>query len=388
MWNFLSIRPDFLGCFIFFLYDERQRGTLTLNQITALIEGIHPGTIDTNIVVKKLVKKLNGKKNAHWGIDKFTDWARANPSVIQPFITIQYKLRADVVGTRFWESLTARRQMVVHLGHPRYCVNLYKRIREEEGGEGGGWGGSGARQEKVPVERKVISRSSSKIVPEASTSPSYSSLQNEQKFDYTEECVDNHTSPLVTQVGDGTLSTMQQQVNKGTAERYAEEYSEDRYDEYGHYIGHGEKEGYYYDYQSEQWIAYEDTIAHASSLTRSTNKDDDKHAISHNSDVDNAYVTTGTSSYTSVGGTPSPSGGGEGGEHARRLARGVSPVVTSHKAIGSTVTNHRATLPPLESVTTISSNKKKITKKDGMKKRKGKKTSKGGGGGGEGLTTM
>lgn len=255
MWNFLSIRPDFLGAFIFFLYDDNRVGRLKPHQIQELIETIHSGKYENNPQIKKLVTKLVGKKDSPpLTIEAFTDWARTNPALIQPFISIQHKLRSEVVGTRFWEEMTEKRQMTVEFGHPRYCVNLYKRILSQENGrphdddakDSGLTSVTTASMQTVASSRKIIAKSKSQVMPD-NTPPLNDTFSQLEAHTSHSGYGDTSNQPLSY---DYTPSDNVADNIKESGQGYENAYGEQQ-EWYG-----DERDGYYYDYHSEQWVPY------------------------------------------------------------------------------------------------------------------------------------
>jgi hypothetical protein len=254
MWNFLSIRPDFLGAYVFFLYDDKRAGRLRPDQIQEMIEAVHSGKFDNNPQIKKLVAKLVGKKGSPpLTIEAFTDWARINPALIQPFISIQHKLRSEVVGIRFWEGMTEKRQMTVDFGHPRYCVNLYKRILTQEKGcppdADEGFDCSHPVSSKAPqtmaASRKILSKSNSQVVPDSSPPVTFSQLDA-----FVDDAGGSNGQTQGLSYGYTAADNVADNIKES-----AQEYT-DQQEWYG-----DERDGSYYDYQSEQWVPYPDAAA-------------------------------------------------------------------------------------------------------------------------------
>mmetsp|Transcript_21510 Transcript_21510/g.31242 ORF Transcript_21510/g.31242 Transcript_21510/m.31242 type:complete len:414 (+) Transcript_21510:67-1308(+) len=172
VWNMLSMDPDYLGAYVFFLFDTEQRGILDGDQIRALVEAVHRKSYESNRSVKRIVDQLR-KNRTKLNIEKFTEWSRSNVAICAPFITLQHRLRGTIVGHNFWNALMERRRRHPEQGHPRYVVNLIKSMTGEYNeksvmteilSEVGGIRNVSASEPKGKIQLK---KSSSKVSPEA-----------------------------------------------------------------------------------------------------------------------------------------------------------------------------------------------------------------------------
>ena len=126
VWNLLSMNSESISSFIFFLFDDDHTGTLNFREIRQLVETIHHKSYNNNKAVKKLIEQLY-KISKALTVTQFIDWARQNPPICAPLISLQYRLRVDIYGEGYWEELQARRWRSGDKLAPDYIIKVNQR---------------------------------------------------------------------------------------------------------------------------------------------------------------------------------------------------------------------------------------------------------------------
>lgn len=127
MWDLLSSRPEELGSFAFYLFDDLHSGFLTGDEIRNLVETIHHKSYGTNKGVHHEVDKLIATCSSKGlGVLAFVEWTHAHPTILGPVIQLQQHLWECVCGKRFWQNICARRIERLNQSAPGYIIGVYE----------------------------------------------------------------------------------------------------------------------------------------------------------------------------------------------------------------------------------------------------------------------
>jgi Ca2+-binding EF-hand superfamily protein len=107
MWNFLSIGPAALGSFAFQAFNANSSNCLDAREVKMFVELVHNKTYEKHIGVQKLVDTLT-RVSPKISMTQFNEFSKMNPSLCIPLIRTRYLIQKQVIGDKFWQTLTAR----------------------------------------------------------------------------------------------------------------------------------------------------------------------------------------------------------------------------------------------------------------------------------------
>lgn len=130
LWNFLTSKS--LGLIFFNMADIIGKGTLTNDELKALMEQVHNITdLEQNklmwtefVNVRKGVEIFNFIK-----VDEIIDFIAANPSLAGPIFIIQTNLRQNVMNTNFWIDQAGARSSDPNLNSSTFPKELRHNVR-------------------------------------------------------------------------------------------------------------------------------------------------------------------------------------------------------------------------------------------------------------------
>lgn len=123
IWNLLSMNSESVSTFIFHLFDDDNTGTLNFQEVRILVETIHHKKYETNKAIKKIVEQLR-KISKTVSVLQFMEWARQNPPICAPVISLQHRLRVEIYGEGYWEELQSRRWRSGDKLAPNYILSV------------------------------------------------------------------------------------------------------------------------------------------------------------------------------------------------------------------------------------------------------------------------
>jgi Ca2+-binding EF-hand superfamily protein len=123
MWNFLSIGPAALGSFAFQAFNANSSNCLDAREVKMFVELVHNKTCEKHIGVQKLVDKLT-RVSPKISMTQFNEFSKMNPSLCIPLIRTRYLIQKQVIGDKFWQTLTARRLKFAELNNLMYINSL------------------------------------------------------------------------------------------------------------------------------------------------------------------------------------------------------------------------------------------------------------------------
>jgi len=110
-WKFCSISQDSLRVLIFRLYNQKGCGVLYDEDIWLLLSELHGATKDTIKLFEDMLAKAGEKKEfAMMEWQEFLAYENSSPRVLMPAFDLQIELKNKVLGRKFWERCTAKRE--------------------------------------------------------------------------------------------------------------------------------------------------------------------------------------------------------------------------------------------------------------------------------------
>mmetsp|Transcript_14499 Transcript_14499/g.21832 ORF Transcript_14499/g.21832 Transcript_14499/m.21832 type:complete len:360 (+) Transcript_14499:196-1275(+) len=129
MWNFLSLLPEKLGSFAYYIFDDDKSGSLDHMELKKLVETIHHKSYDTNPAVKKYVQDVMANcGGARVSITHFEKCCSENKGLTAPLISLQYRIRESFIGHSFWRDISARRAADHNQSQPDFIQKLSQNI--------------------------------------------------------------------------------------------------------------------------------------------------------------------------------------------------------------------------------------------------------------------
>ena len=108
MWNFCSMSPDNLASFAFYLFNDNRSGCLDLHQLAKLICVLHRKSPTANPEIRALINKITNRYPEMSEIN-FMRCSHEMPAIIAPLLAVQFSMRQQLLGEKFWRKITAAR---------------------------------------------------------------------------------------------------------------------------------------------------------------------------------------------------------------------------------------------------------------------------------------
>jgi hypothetical protein len=83
------LTPEKLGLFIYFIFDLKKQGTMTVSEVPNVVKQLHRKYFDDSPALQAAVNKLvkgPGGKNRVLSPEDFALWTASNPDVYRPIL--------------------------------------------------------------------------------------------------------------------------------------------------------------------------------------------------------------------------------------------------------------------------------------------------------------
>lgn len=129
IWNFLSMSYKRICVFLFELYDESKRGTLTSAELKELVEDLHTtgGSLDS-YKLSKLFEKIPTSSTSQLA---YLMWIDQNKEFLDTVLLRHSHLRSKIIGERFWKQAEILRLSDMKQSNPEFDGVLLKRLADE-----------------------------------------------------------------------------------------------------------------------------------------------------------------------------------------------------------------------------------------------------------------
>jgi len=104
LWNYCSFNMPRLVRFAFELYDGDNSGALEMNEVEVLIKDVYGGSLENNPRIERIIELLDSDGDGSVTYSEFKKFNQQYPILLFPAYRMQEKLRAKILGRKYWEK--------------------------------------------------------------------------------------------------------------------------------------------------------------------------------------------------------------------------------------------------------------------------------------------